>query len=89
VDFFRGVIYVVKTKPKRNRVGPMNEIVLAELSRLREQSTDDGLVFRSPKTGGKLVDIKKGFRAACDAAGIKDFQAGSTSFRHSGQSLSP
>jgi integrase len=52
----------------------MNEIVRKELLERREQSTGDGLVFRSPRTGGKLVDIKKAFRAACDDAGIKDFR---------------
>src|SRR5215510_4811347 len=74
VDFFRGVIYVTKTKAKRNRFVPMNEVVRTELLRLREQSDGNGLVFRSPKTRGKLVDIKKGFKAACEDAGIQEFR---------------
>jgi integrase len=52
----------------------MNEVVRTELLRLREHSDGNGLVFRSPKTGEKLVDIKKGFKAACEDAGIKEFR---------------
>jgi integrase len=71
VDLERGVIHVIKTKSRRNRALPINEVVHRELAALQEQTDGaGGWVFRSTKTGSKFVDIKKGFTAACKASGI-------------------
>jgi integrase len=71
VDFDRGTLQLRKTKTKLNRTVSMN-------SRVREvlagQQRSSEYVFESPKTGGRLVDLKKGFNEARLVAGIPDFQ---------------
>jgi len=71
VDFERGMLQVRKTKTKLNRTVPMNARVREVLGR---QSRSSEYVLTSPKTGGRLVDLKKGFNEARSAAGIPDFQ---------------
>lgn len=71
VDFARGVIHVRDTKTAKNRVVPMNAAVREMLERQPKKS---GHVFPSPKTGGQLVDIKRPFGMACEAAGIADLR---------------
>ena len=71
VDFTRGVIHVRQTKTDRDRVVPMNREVREMLER---QPKASGYVFPSPKTGGRLIDIKHKFDEARTAAGIKDFR---------------
>lgn len=71
VDFSRGVIHVRNTKTAKDRVVPMNAAAREMLERLPKTS---GYVFPSPKTGGRLVDIKKKFNEACETAGIEDFR---------------
>ena len=49
---------------------PIGKTMLA----LFESLPQDGeWVFPSPRTGGRLTDVKKGFRAACDKANVKNF----------------
>ncbi|HEY6332736.1 MAG TPA: site-specific integrase [Blastocatellia bacterium] len=72
VDFGRNVIHVTNTKSGRNRVVPMNEVVRSELLQLKGAGNPCGPIFVSMKTGAALVEIKKGFRAACDSALIED-----------------
>lgn len=71
VDFDRGTLQVRKTKTKLNRTVPMNARVREVLAR---QPRSSEYVFTSPRTGGRLVDIKKGFNEARIAAGIPNFQ---------------
>lgn len=54
---------------KRNRIIPMNQVVRELLS---QQLRKSEYVFTSPRTGGCLVEIKKGFKKACELAGIHD-----------------
>jgi integrase len=71
VDFERGMLQVRKTKTKLNRTVPMNSRVREVLVR---QTKSSEYVFPSPRTGDRLVDLKKGFNAARLAARIPDFQ---------------
>lgn len=71
VDFERGMLQVRKTRTKLNRTVPMNSRVREVLAR---QPKSSEYVFTSPRTGSRLVDLKKGFNEARLAAGIPDFQ---------------
>jgi len=71
VDFSRGLIHVRDTKTAKDRDVPMSGAVREMLER---QPKTSGHVFPSPKTGGQLVDIKRPFGLACDAAKIKDLR---------------
>ncbi|HXQ32868.1 MAG TPA: site-specific integrase [Anaerolineales bacterium] len=71
VDFGRGILQIRKTKTKLNRTVPMNTRVRDVLT-LQPRTSE--YVFTSPRTKGRLVDLKKGFNAARLAAGIPDFQ---------------
>jgi integrase len=73
VDFTRNVIYVSNTKSRKDRVVPMNQTVRDELIRMSEQA-DGEFVFVSKRTGLNLTETKKGFNAACQDAGIKNFR---------------
>ncbi|HKG60173.1 MAG TPA: site-specific integrase, partial [Pyrinomonadaceae bacterium] len=68
LDFDRGTIQVRKTKTKLNRTVPMNARVREVLAQ-RPKSSEH--VFTSPRTKGRLVDLKKGFNEARSAAGIE------------------
>jgi len=70
IDFVRSVIMVTGTKTRKNREVPMNTEVRAILLRLCHLKRFDDFVFVSAKTGGRLTDVKKGFRGACDQAAI-------------------
>lgn len=71
LDFDRGLIQVRKTKTKLNRVVPMNATVREVLDQQRRASE---FVFTSPKTGGRLKDVKTSFNTARTEADIPDFQ---------------
>lgn len=71
VDFERDALQVKKTKTKLNRTLPMNSIVKGVIS---SQPKTGEYIFASPKTKNRLVDIKRGFNDAREAAGIPDFQ---------------
>ena len=71
VDFGRGVIQIRESKSNRMRVVPMNSIVRSLLSDLARRSE---FVFPSPKTGGRLNQIKRSFRRAVAKAGIENFR---------------
>jgi integrase len=77
VDFLRGVIHVVNTKTARDRIIPMSQSVREVLTEQRQTQEGD-LVFASRRIAKRrmdegLVDVKKGFVAACIDAGIADF----------------
>jgi integrase len=77
VDFLRGIIHVVNTKTARDRIIPLSQRVRETL--IAQRATQKGdLVFASRRiakrrAGEGLVDVKKGFVAACIDAGIEDF----------------
>jgi len=74
VDFQREVIYLEKTKTGKGRTVPMNATVRDELTALCHSAIHSEYVFTNPKTGARLIDIKKSFTSACDDAKIVDFR---------------
>ncbi|MBA3767318.1 MAG: site-specific integrase [Acidobacteria bacterium] len=70
VDLQRRLIHVKQTKTARNRTVPVNRDAYEMLS---SQLHESELVFVSRRTGRQLVEIKKGFTAACGRANIHDF----------------
>ncbi|HEX7176884.1 MAG TPA: site-specific integrase [Pyrinomonadaceae bacterium] len=62
------------SKNKRPRTIPMTARVRAELSGVIQGRTA-GPVFSSTRTGVNLVEIKKGFKRACELAGIPHGQS--------------
>lgn len=70
-DLKRGVLNVCQTKTGKDRVVPMNDTIRLMLENISKVSE---YVFASPKTNGKLIDIKKSFRKALDTANIENFR---------------
>ncbi len=70
-DLKRNVLYVRQTKTGRDRAIPVNDKVLLMLENMPKVSE---YVFTSPKTNGKLIDIKKGFHKALQDAKILNFR---------------
>jgi integrase len=52
----------------------MNAKVRETLSELQQVNGEDEFVFTNPQTGVNLVELKRGFRSACNDAGIQDFR---------------
>ncbi|HEX6623758.1 MAG TPA: site-specific integrase [Pyrinomonadaceae bacterium] len=71
VDIGRGMIHVRHTKNGRDRTVPINRTVREVLE---HQAKASAYVFPSPKTGARLVDIKRSFKQACTAAALVDFR---------------
>jgi integrase len=71
VDFTRGVIHVRQTKTDKDRDVPMNQTMR---QMLESRPRASGYVFPSPRTGGRLIDIKHKFDEARTSANIKDFR---------------
>src|SRR5712692_4506100 len=71
VDFTRGSIHVRRTKTGKDRFIPMNSRLKALLEGLNRANE---YVFPSPKTGVALVDVKRQFDKARNAAGLSDFR---------------
>ena len=74
VEVLPNHLLVVKSKNKRPRTIPMTPRVRAELLAVIQDRTE-GPVFSSARTGVNLVEIKKGFRRACELAGIPHGQS--------------
>jgi len=70
VDFDRAMIRVQESKSGKKRTVPVNETVEVLLEGLARTSE---YVFPSPKTGGRLNNIKRSFCGAIKTAGVKDF----------------
>lgn len=70
-DLNRNVLNVRITKTNISRVVPMNDKVRLMLENMPKVSE---YVFTSPKTNGKLIDIKKSFRKALETANIENFR---------------
>lgn len=62
-------LLVVKSKNKKPRTIPMTPRVRTKLLSVIQGRTE-GPVFSSPRTGASLVGIKRGFKRACELAGI-------------------
>ena len=76
IDFESGAIRLKKTKTRRARVVPMNEIVRELMAELCSGLSADDWVFKSPHPkhqGKRLVDPGRGFERACELAGVEDF----------------
>lgn len=71
VDFGRGLVQVRESKSGKKRIMPMNATVRTLLNGIKRKNE---YVFPSPKTGGKLTDIKQSFRKALRDAGIGNFR---------------
>lgn len=70
VDFSRRLVQIRESKTNKKRVIPINETIETLLGELKRKSE---YVFPSPKTGGKLDNIKRSFRRAIESAKIPDF----------------
>lgn len=71
VDFTRGFIQVRESKSNKKRLIPMNSTVSSLLGGLKRKSE---YIFPSPRTGGRLDNIKKSFQRAVEKARIEDFR---------------
>ncbi|MGH9762206.1 MAG: tyrosine-type recombinase/integrase [Blastocatellia bacterium] len=73
VNLSQRVVWFRNTKNGKDRAVPLNE----KAARLVEEQfgnfPDSEYVFPSARTGKRIAELKKGFRAACDAAGLGDF----------------
>lgn len=65
-----------KCQSAHTKTGKDRDVPLSPEAReiLERQPKTAAHVFPSPKTGGQLVDIKRPFGQACDAAKIKDLR---------------
>ncbi len=70
IDFNRGLIHIRESKSGKKRFVPMNKIIKKLLGDRKKASE---YVFPSPKTNGKLNNIKRSFHRALQTAEIKDF----------------
>ncbi|HYG10921.1 MAG TPA: site-specific integrase, partial [Pyrinomonadaceae bacterium] len=70
VDFQAGMVYVPNAKTGKSYPVPMSKEVRKVLLELRAKAKGAELVFTSGKTGRAYNDLKKGFAAACSAAGL-------------------
>lgn len=66
-------LLVVKNKRGKPYTVPLNPEARAVLAELLAQEGAPRYLFTNPRTGKAVQDIKKGFRAACLAAGLDDF----------------
>lgn len=71
VDFNRMFIQIRESKSNKKRLVPMNETVQKMLLSIKRKSE---FVFPSPKTGGRLDNIKRSFRRAVNEAQVKNFR---------------
>ena len=71
IDSNRGLIQVRESKSNKKRFIPINATVQKLLNGLKRKSE---FVFPSPKTGGKLDNVKRSFQRAVKDAGLEDFR---------------
>lgn len=71
VDLLRGVLNVRQTKNNKDRYVPINQTVREMLESLPHVSE---YVFPSPKTRGRIVDVKTSFDRARRKAKLEDFR---------------
>ena len=66
-------LIITKSKNGKPRVIPMSRRVRQKLEALCTDVTCGKYVFTSARTGGQITDIKRGWKSACEAAGLDDF----------------
>ena len=79
VDFERGLVHVMnshreQTKSGHSRSIPMNRTAREQLLSLYRETGDTEYVFVNRNTGQPRTDVKRGFRSACEKAGLEDFR---------------
>jgi integrase len=74
VDLDKGLIRVENTKSGKNRLIPINEVLLSEFRALRPSAEPCGLVFANPRTRLAFTEVKRSFKNACRSAGIKNLR---------------
>lgn len=74
VDIANRKLYVNDTKNGRDRIVPISELALQQLQQQQQQNTfiRSPYVFCIESTGERLKDYKKGFKGACERAGVLD-----------------
>lgn len=60
-------------KSNKTRTIPLNAEALAVFNEIRP-TVATGLVFKSPKTGGRFTDVKRAWAGVCKAARLVDFR---------------
>lgn len=76
VDLGHGMITIQRAAAKSGKARhiPLNDAALDTLTAWRDQSGDQGLVFKSPRGGGRLYSIKKAWAEVLGEAGIAGFR---------------
>jgi integrase len=70
VDLCKGTVCIERTKSGRNRVIPINSVLLSVLESLQAVDGQSEYVFLGPD-GKAMRDIKTSFKTACKRAGIE------------------
>ena len=70
VNFLARTIFIAKSTTGRIRTIPMNDIVLAELKALKQDTGPKEFVFSNARAGVNIDFIKTGWRHACEDVGI-------------------
>jgi len=70
VNFLARTVFIAKSKAGRTRTIPMNDIVLKELTALKQDAGPREFVFSNSRTGVNIDSIKTGWRHACEDAGL-------------------
>lgn len=74
VDFEKRLVTVLLTKSGKNRLIPLNDVLMADLARLKASQCKGELVFANPRTGLPYTEVKKSFKGACKKVGITDLR---------------
>ncbi len=65
-------LIITTSKSGKPRMIPMSRRVRQRLEALCTDATCGNYVFSNARTGGRITDIKRGWRSACEAAGLDD-----------------
>jgi len=74
IDLNLRFIQVLKTKSDKNRIIPINDVLLKILNALREKGGNCPYVFPNSKTGKPLRTVRRSFENACRRAGIENMR---------------
>ncbi len=70
VNFLARTVFIARSKTGRTRTIPMNDVVLKELTALKQDAEPKEFVFSNSRTGVNIDSIKTGWRNACEEAGL-------------------